>query len=136
MIRRPPRSTLFPYTTLFRSIFSQSLSPLCWSSRSISAALLNPTDPWRTVAPGYVTLNASPNECRRTAGPPHSFRERSELRALICMSMIAAINRCVFLDRDGVLNKAIVRNGIFFFQAEDGIRDYKVTGVQTCALPI
>src|SRR5256885_13107578 len=25
---------------------------------------------------------------------------------------------------------------IFFFQAEDGMRDYKVTGVQTCALPI
>src|SRR3989454_12231350 len=24
----------------------------------------------------------------------------------------------------------------FFFQAEDGIRDYKATGVQTCALPI
>src|SRR5256885_4563634 len=24
----------------------------------------------------------------------------------------------------------------FFFQAEDGIRGYKVTGVQTCALPI
>src|SRR5256885_13083296 len=31
-----------------------------------------------------------------------------------------------------------VRDGeeVFFFQAEDGIRDYKVTGVQTCALPI
>src|SRR5690349_7979561 len=25
---------------------------------------------------------------------------------------------------------------IFFFQAEDGIRDLYVTGVQTCALPI
>src|SRR5438876_8879830 len=25
---------------------------------------------------------------------------------------------------------------IFFFQAEDGIRDGRVTGVQTCALPI
>src|SRR6516162_7846385 len=25
---------------------------------------------------------------------------------------------------------------VLFFQAEDGIRDYKVTGVQTCALPI
>src|ERR1039457_7395741 len=25
---------------------------------------------------------------------------------------------------------------VFFFQAEDGIRVYKVTGVQTCALPI
>src|SRR5207253_5369933 len=28
------------------------------------------------------------------------------------------------------------RNGLFFFQAEDGIRDGHVTGVQTCALPI
>src|SRR5438552_15951029 len=26
--------------------------------------------------------------------------------------------------------------GLFFFQAEDGIRDDLVTGVQTCALPI
>src|SRR6266478_2473954 len=26
--------------------------------------------------------------------------------------------------------------GYFFFQAEDGIRDLTVTGVQTCALPI
>ena len=26
--------------------------------------------------------------------------------------------------------------GGFFFQAEDGIRDIGVTGVQTCALPI
>ena len=25
---------------------------------------------------------------------------------------------------------------LFFFQAEDGIRDTSVTGVQTCALPI
>src|SRR5256885_11148057 len=31
---------------------------------------------------------------------------------------------------------SIIYSIIFFFQAEDGIRDYKVTGVQTCALPI
>src|SRR6266850_5196526 len=30
----------------------------------------------------------------------------------------------------------LVLRGSFFFQAEDGIRDYKVTGVQTCGLPI
>src|SRR5256885_3942297 len=30
----------------------------------------------------------------------------------------------------------IINLFFFFFQAEDGIRDYKVTGVQTCALPI
>src|SRR5690348_17363397 len=30
----------------------------------------------------------------------------------------------------------ILRGIYFFFQAEDGIRDGRVTGVQTCALPI
>src|SRR3712207_8137699 len=29
-----------------------------------------------------------------------------------------------------------VKSWFFFFQAEDGIRDIGVTGVQTCALPI
>src|SRR3712207_7171710 len=29
-----------------------------------------------------------------------------------------------------------IRRHLFFFQAEDGIRDIGVTGVQTCALPI
>src|SRR2546426_1512989 len=29
-----------------------------------------------------------------------------------------------------------LRRVLFLFQAEDGIRDYKVTGVQTCALLI
>src|SRR5256885_8785768 len=35
-----------------------------------------------------------------------------------------------------VFADGVVCTGFFFFQAEDGIRDYKVTGVQTCALPI
>src|SRR2546429_6742888 len=30
----------------------------------------------------------------------------------------------------------VIGCGLFFFQAEDGIRDVAVTGVQTCALPI
>src|SRR5256885_7744338 len=42
--------------------------------------------------------------------------------------------------REGARRSAPRRDGaatgLFFFQAEDGIRDYKVTGVQTCALPI
>src|SRR2546426_1451972 len=33
-------------------------------------------------------------------------------------------------------NYRLFHSFFFFFQAEDGIRDYKVTGVQTCALPI
>src|SRR5256885_3041002 len=34
------------------------------------------------------------------------------------------------------IHQRVVVVCFFFFQAEDGIRDYKVTGVQTCALPI
>src|SRR5690554_6984717 len=30
----------------------------------------------------------------------------------------------------------LITSSLFFFQAEDGIRDADVTGVQTCALPI
>src|SRR5256885_9910461 len=41
-------------------------------------------------------------------------------------------------DVDGTDQTSLVQfsGRVFFFQAEDGIRDYKVTGVQTCALPI
>src|SRR2546429_6829290 len=38
-----------------------------------------------------------------------------------------------------LVSAGVARAGIglcFFFQAEDGIRDVAVTGVQTCALPI
>src|SRR5207302_7335651 len=33
-------------------------------------------------------------------------------------------------------NRSLLLCFVFFFQAEDGIRDFHVTGVQTCALPI
>ena len=36
----------------------------------------------------------------------------------------------------GQLSKMFLFSYVFFFQAEDGIRDRDVTGVQTCALPI
>src|SRR2546422_1641578 len=36
----------------------------------------------------------------------------------------------------GCWRRGIVAPFFFFFQAEDGIRDVAVTGVQTCALPI
>src|SRR5690606_41068705 len=35
-----------------------------------------------------------------------------------------------------LLLSSFCRFFFFFFQAEDGIRDFHVTGVQTCALPI
>src|SRR2546427_8619813 len=41
---------------------------------------------------------------------------------------------CKSVKTDEVLSELTV--SFFFFQAEDGIRDLTVTGVQTCALPI
>src|SRR3712207_8216699 len=43
MIRRPPRSTLFPYTTLFRS-------PVCRMAR------LHSVSPWRTRTSTFLEL--------------------------------------------------------------------------------
>ena len=44
MIRRPPRSTLFPYTTLFRSCVgspvTQGSSPWCWA-RTLNRSMLD-----------------------------------------------------------------------------------------------
>src|SRR5258706_11848967 len=45
--------------------------------------------------------------------------------------MLGRYRRCVTLRESRLL--ALL---FFFFQAEDGIRDWSVTGVQTCALPI
>ena len=42
-------------------------------------------------------------------------------RYVVCLCVLRSVV-CVFF--------------FFFFQAEDGIRDTSVTGVQTCALPI
>src|SRR2546426_4468457 len=39
MIRRPPRSTLFPYTTLFRSLRSARLATLAGEARDLGPAL-------------------------------------------------------------------------------------------------
>src|SRR3712207_8489774 len=64
MIRRPPRSTLFPYTTLFRSTPDGS----CRSSRSSS------THQWSAPPSAPARLPTSASGCRRC--PPR--RRRSE----------------------------------------------------------
>src|SRR5690606_10984429 len=53
---------------------------------------------------------------------------------------VSTKKRQIVVRVDGVIYslpipmKSYIRS--FFFQAEDGIRDFHVTGVQTCALPI
>src|SRR2546425_11135994 len=65
MIRRPPRSTLFPYTTLFRSlplfVAAQILLPL-------GTALLFPANS------ALVSHRADPNEIGLTLGVQQTYR--------------------------------------------------------------
>src|SRR3712207_8252882 len=61
MIRRPPRSTLFPYTTLFRSSNSPAIhitptpGPPTSTNEPEPAATTTPTRPASSPAPGYTS---------------------------------------------------------------------------------
>src|ERR1019366_7368362 len=60
------------------------------------------------------------------------FRQINSVENTRCGGVGAAERffcRCGASDRPGA-------RCVTFFQAEDGIRDWSVTGVQTCALPI
>src|SRR3712207_7290845 len=87
MIRRPPRSTLFPYTTLFRSARSAPLGTV--PARPYLLAL-----PPRATAPRPPQLPATPRTARRTSGLlDHSRSEEhtSELQSrqyLVCRLLL------------------------------------------------
>src|SRR5436309_11666001 len=51
-------------------------------------------------------------------------------------SFIASMTQKLTLSDISDESKNYLDKAGFFFQAEDGIRDFHVTGVQTCALPI
>src|SRR2546422_4631320 len=70
MIRRPPRSTLFPYTTLFRSWdaggerpIGLEEVPLCWMDRAFSK-YRGVEDPERWVAAGLALARADRKSTR------------------------------------------------------------------------
>src|SRR3712207_8349361 len=59
MIRRPPRSTLFPYTTLFRSVLSRSS---IGAEAIVAAGALVPED--ATINPGALVMGVPGRERR------------------------------------------------------------------------
>src|SRR2546430_226014 len=64
------------------------------------------------------------------------FRLPSRLPMMFILWMVARMVVMIPSRTVRLLTSFPVRRAIFFFQAEDGIRDLTVTGVQTCALPI
>src|SRR3712207_8010711 len=90
MIRRPPRSTLFPYTTLFRSSTSATRRPTTSTPRRSTAS--------RTWHPACRPPSAWPAaSCRPTRGgtrscrPARSEEHTSELQSrqyLVCRLLL------------------------------------------------
>src|ERR1039458_6901263 len=61
MIRRPPRSTLFPYTTLFRSSTASARGVAFWAAVEAAAASPVPNrKPRRCIAPPFTRLFDTP----------------------------------------------------------------------------
>src|SRR5260370_22818069 len=96
MIRRPPRSTLFPYTTLFRSRLAQKLPtggvqyPFefhCVNDKAINAFAL---------PGGYVFVNrgaieAADNEAQQMRSEEHTSELQSHLN-LVCRLLLEKKN--------------------------------------------
>src|SRR5256885_10025252 len=81
MIRRPPRSTLFPYTTLFRSGILE-LTAICISG---GAGLLLG---WSLIAPGRLPRREA---LQRASGDARSEEHTSELQSpcnLVCRLLL------------------------------------------------
>src|SRR3989449_4051701 len=84
MIRRPPRSTLFPYTTLFRSHVSPRASPAERRSRRSGS---NGSKPPRSSCYARVSVRSG---CETTAGTrseEHTFELQSRLH-LVCRLLL------------------------------------------------
>src|SRR3712207_8228856 len=72
MIRRPPRSTLFPYTTLFRSIGQILETHLGWAADSLGVKFATPVFDGATEEDIKVELSR--------AGLPESGKDRKSTR--------------------------------------------------------
>src|SRR2546425_7132004 len=72
MIRRPPRSTLFPYTTLFRSL----------------VALLAPVRRLGLLDPVHVDLLVGEDACRARCRSEEHTSELQSLAYLVCRLLL------------------------------------------------
>src|SRR5258708_16228227 len=87
MIRRPPRSTLFPYTTLFRSRLPHSGHETEASCTSMAYIVVS------SVKQFNISTGVSPQECLKMvhSGPLRSEEHTSELQSpdhLVCRLLL------------------------------------------------
>src|SRR5256885_2730306 len=97
MIRRPPRSTLFPYTTLFRSDEALALAPDLAAAHSARGVLLRVADlDWRGSEAEYRrALELAPQVGSMKYSLARSEEHTSELQSpcnLVCRLLLEKKN--------------------------------------------
>src|SRR5689334_15501410 len=115
----------------------RDLSP----NRRVVAVTYDSHDPIdRTLASFAINLNTSPSLAAIQT------QARAEQLAVTLVptatqtgsltGKIMGVEQQQVPSKEGTVPASVLNLWCFFFQAEDGIRDGTVTGVQTCALPI
>src|SRR5437588_9178266 len=94
MIRRPPRSTLFPYTTLFRSSWSCSAWVSATTPRKTSA---------RPRAPSPAGTPMTTRAASRMSSSVRSEEHTSELQShsdLVCRLLLEKKKKKKYIEKD------------------------------------
>src|SRR3712207_8578017 len=94
MIRRPPRSTLFPYTTLFRSI--DAAEQIKRATGSGTVLLVHHTGKDKQTVRGSSALEAAMDTVYTTEGDPLNLRLRRDRKSTRLNSSHANISYAVF----------------------------------------
>src|SRR3712207_8626194 len=92
MIRRPPRSTLFPYTTLFRSRFFWVMLSQLWQDWRSSLIMVKPSTVIKWHQKGFALYWRWKSKVR----PPRSEEHTSELQSrqyLVCRLLLEKTNK-------------------------------------------
>src|SRR5688572_31291366 len=97
MIRRPPRSTLFPYTTLFRSLIAAIVTKRAFMSASKVAP--KRAMKWRasTLSP-WKLLRSAPAEKNRSEEHTSELQSQSNL---VCRLLLEKKKRKIIGDERG-----------------------------------
>src|SRR3712207_7187655 len=86
MIRRPPRSTLFPYTTLFRSLRPCPLRRAGWTSPPPPPTPR--TSPGRPASAARTGASAAPPAARPVARSEEHTSELQSRQYLVCRLLL------------------------------------------------
>src|SRR5260221_8514749 len=100
MIRRPPRSTLFPYTTLFRSSVAQLLAS--WDRGSYTRSL----EHWRTLFERHLEIAVFETYSLKLIGA----RQKEDRKSTRLNSSHTVISYAVFCLKKKKYSTPITRN--------------------------